>query len=212
MSVRPCGRVPGPPKFKPAGDDDLRQSNRAGDAVPDAVVDWIERCRRERPPDQHSFGRTALRSAAHCRTMCVSFDRRDAQLAGATPGRTRECCCPASRLVRSTRCARHRTPGSRSFRPALLPNVDRPGSCSSTAGGRADEAGRAVRIEEIGRGISGISRRTAGSVALARCASLSTRLFMSTPCRCRMPLVGSRRRRCGRARSGRPTSRRTGCA
>ena len=51
-------------------------------------------------------------------------------------------------------------------------DVDRPAILIGHGRRRSDESRRAVGIEEVRRGINGISCRTTGSVAAARCASL----------------------------------------
>jgi hypothetical protein len=65
--------------------------------------------------------------------------------------------------------------------PGIVLKIDR-GAIDVDDGRRRPTNRGAVRIEVRMR-ISGISWRMTGSVAAARCSSLSTRLFMSTPCR-----------------------------
>ena len=75
-------------------------------------------------------------------------------------------------------------------RAGVVPKIDRPGVLVDEGGGGADEPRRAVGVEIVrARDQRNEPQRSAGSVTAARCASLGTRLFRSSPCRCRKALV-----------------------
>ena len=170
-----------------ACDDHLRQPDRTSDAVGDADIDRIERrapetCRpsRRSRPNRASFRRPC---AEHVRFVDGQHARRgsrdvpEAGNAGALRARLDR--------VSRWRSVEHLEAIAAARRCAGRSAVQR--SESTTAAAEPTNRGVPSASTTFARGISGINRRMTGSVAAARCASLSTRLFMSMPCRCLKP-------------------------
>ena len=171
-----------------AGDDHLRQSNRPRDAVPDPEVDRVERRRRKRSavetrPAEARF--VQERRSEHVRLVDRQHVLSTARDVDPNPGMLLPCDVGSAPRTAGGR----RTAWRRSLPAGVVLKIDRPAILIDDGRRRPTNRGVPSASKKFARGISGISCRMTGSVAAARCSSLSTRLFMSTPWRCLKPFV-----------------------